>query len=102
MSMFNVGDEVAILRWGYLFKIAKVTKITKTMIGVGTQRFNAETLRGVGDSYYQEWGIRPATAGDKLDMRRRLLASHLAGIAWTSQPLDVLQAIWDLLQRGSA
>lgn len=110
--MFNEGDNVYVLRWGFGSRTldrARVERVTKTQaIITGGAKFNRETGReGGGGGSYSSRRIEHPTPQLDSQWRSEVAAvalSRLAGIARDSQSepdqIRAAYAAWDTAERA--
>lgn len=96
ISDLKEGDSV-IIRSRNGNNVGVISKLTKTQLTVGLNKFNRSSGRQIGSTaFYGLWLAVPLD-GDiervRAEARVRLLSNKLGGIDWRKQPLETLEKI---------
>jgi hypothetical protein len=94
--MFNVGDEVAVFKHGYITGIHKVTRVTKKQVIVkDIDCCVCDRYTGIG-----EWHtIEKVTDKHRLSLKTRLVRTRLEYTQWRMLPDELILAIADILDQ---
>lgn len=89
------GDEVALMNWVYPPSVARVTRVTKTLILVGAHRFSRTSGRNVFRGSHV--GLDRLTPELRDEIEHSELVSKLVSHRWKNTPLATLRKVVELL-----
>jgi hypothetical protein len=96
ISDLIAGDSV-IVRSRNGSSLGVLSKVTKTQLTVGLNKFNRSSGRQIGSTAFYGMWITVPVDGEiervRAETRLRLLSNKLGGIDWRKQPLETLEKI---------
>jgi len=99
LSEIREGEDVYI-QGGYYDKgkIAKVTKVTKTMITCDRSRFRRDNGRLIGGSGWMQEHLEVVTDEKRRKVEHHILASRISDFRFEKLKLEELRKIWVIIK----